>query len=286
MTSGSTMTVAAAREVDRIAIEQWHVPSIVLMENAAIGATAVIRQVAPDGDVLILAGHGNNGGDGYAIARHLMSTGRGVRVLASGAPKTDDAAINRRICQAIGVPVIDGPASDQSVDRPWEGVGVVVDCLLGTGATGDPRPPIDDWIRRANAADVVRVAVDVPTGLDASTGRRGDPTFRADHTVTFVAAKEGFGRDEAARILGTIHVVGIGIPVVVSLASTSEPHAAPWSTRPTSDAPSTGVPPTPTDVTGRTFRTNRPDDPIPTPVPFPNPNPNPNSQRNGRPGLE
>ena len=210
--SVTAMTVAAVREVDRIAIEQWHVPSIVLMENAAIGATAVIRHVAPNGDVLILAGRGNNGGDGYAIARHLMSIGRGVRVLALGVPKTDDTAINHRICQAIGVPVIDGAASDRPVDRPWEGIGVVVDCLLGIGATGDPRPPIDDWIRRANAADVVRVAVDVPTGLDAATGRRGDPTFRADHTVTFVAPKEGFERLNAGAVLGRVHVAGIGIP--------------------------------------------------------------------------
>ena len=89
---------------------------------------------------------------------------------------------------------------------------VVVDALLGTGATGKPRALMADVLRLVNAATLQRVAIDIPTGLNAETGEPSDPTFRADNTLTFVAKKPGFGALDAAAYLGDVRVLPIGVP--------------------------------------------------------------------------
>ena len=88
----------------------------------------------------------------------------------------------------------------------------IVDALLGTGATGDPRSPISVLIQAANTTRARRLAVDLPSGLDCDTGIPGTPTFRADHTCTFVAPKIGFANPAAKEYLGTVSVHDIGVP--------------------------------------------------------------------------
>jgi NAD(P)H-hydrate epimerase len=98
------------------------------------------------------------------------------------------------------------------VDRFLDGADWIVDALLGTGASGPPRPPLDQLIPQLNAASARRLAVDVPSGLDCESGEPAKTTFRADQTCTFVASKVGFAAEAALEYLGEVHVLDIGAP--------------------------------------------------------------------------
>lgn len=201
------------RQVDKIAIEQYGVPGVVLMENAGRGAAEIIDRVAESGEIVILCGSGNNAGDGYVIARHLQLSGRQVRIVSIVDLESlhGDARINAEIDEKakIGIRQV---ADRQQLDDALSGAKTIVDGLLGTGARGPLRGIFADAVAAANDCQALRIALDLPTGLDCDSGETFEPTFRADHTMTFVAAKLGFDRGDAAKYIGTVHVVGIGAP--------------------------------------------------------------------------
>ncbi|QEF99429.1 Bifunctional NAD(P)H-hydrate repair enzyme Nnr [Stieleria maiorica] len=207
------------RRVDQIAIGTYGISGLVLMENAGRGAAEHIAALHHGSGadvkrpVCILCGPGNNGGDGYVIARHLELLGFPVRIvsLVPTDRLTGDAFANAAIAMKAGLP-IQVARSAEDLEQLLVDDEIVVDCLLGTGATGAPRGLYADAVTVANARRGVRVAIDLPTGLDCDTGIPSDVTFRADMTVTFVAQKDGFSNSEAKPWLGTIHVVGIGVP--------------------------------------------------------------------------
>ncbi|QDV43082.1 Bifunctional NAD(P)H-hydrate repair enzyme Nnr [Stieleria neptunia] len=207
------------RRVDQIAIEDYGMLGLVLMENAGRGAAeriAALCQESPGGaahPVCILCGPGNNGGDGYVIARHLELLGFSVHILSLVPLErlTGDASVNASIAAKAGLP-LQVATSAEDLDRWITDDETVVDCLLGTGATGAPRGLYGDAVKLANKRRGLRVAIDLPTGLDCDTGIPSQPTFRADLTVTFVAEKEGFTKADAKPWLGTVRVVGIGVP--------------------------------------------------------------------------
>lgn len=184
------------------------------MENAGRNAAEAICQVAADGDICILCGKGNNGGDGYVIARHLELLGRQVRIVSCTEPRelSGDAAANMQIAAIAQIPILVAiklAEVESAIGTPV----VVVDCLLGTGAFGNPREPIASAIRYANKIRSIRIAIDIPSGLDCDTGTACEPTFVADHTLTFVAPKLGFAFSSAAGVLGKVSVLSIGVPV-------------------------------------------------------------------------
>ena len=187
---------------------------LVLMENAGRNAAEAICQVAPDGDICILCGKGNNGGDGYVIARHLELLGRQVRIVSCTEPRelSGDAAANMQIAAIAQIPILVAIKLEE-VESAIGTPVVVVDCLLGTGAFGNPREPIASAIRYANKIRSIRIAIDIPSGLDCDTGTACEPTFVADHTLTFVAPKLGFAFSSAAGVLGKVSVLSIGVPV-------------------------------------------------------------------------
>jgi NAD(P)H-hydrate epimerase len=207
---------AEVREVDRRAIDDYGMSGLVLMENAGRGCADVLRQLGCQGPVAVVCGKGNNAGDGFVIARHLELRGVLVKVILLGAPGelSGDAAANYAILTKSGVPIMDLSARFESVafDAELSGTEWIVDAVLGTGATGAPRPPFDVAIRSMNVAKAKRLAVDLPSGLDCDTGDPADPTLRADHTCTFVATKVGFANPRAAAFVGRIHVLDIGAP--------------------------------------------------------------------------
>jgi NAD(P)H-hydrate epimerase len=202
------LTREQVRAIDRRAIEEFGVPGIVLMENAGRGAAEVLLALGARGPVLACCGKGNNGGDGFVIARHLDNRGLPVRVLLFAKPEelTGDAAINFTIIRRSRVPweVRNGP--------PLEAAEWIVDALFGTGLAGAVRPPFDAVIAAINSGGAKVLAVDIPSGLDCDTGEPLGPTVRADHTVTFVAAKKGFENPASQQWVGAIHVVDIGAP--------------------------------------------------------------------------
>jgi len=217
---GEALTCDQIRELDVLAIEHVGIPGIVLMENAGRSIAEFIydRLYEPVGAaVLILCGPGNNGGDGFVISRHLRNAGVATTVALAAPPEKSqgDALINLRVLERLSAPLLrafeeQGLAQVRELAEQAE---VIVDALLGTGSKGSPRGTIADLIRIANAAPRARrVAVDIPSGLDADSGRPCDPCFRADATVTLLAAKVGFRRATAREVLGRVVVADIAAP--------------------------------------------------------------------------
>ena len=225
----SALTRRQSREVDRIAIEEMGYPGGVLMENAGRGCAEVIERLGVGGRVLVLAGKGNNAGDGLVIARHLAIRGYDCRVALAFEPAslTGDALAAFHMLVPCRVPLLDlsgihasgmleeldsyashGLDEQSSDSQPaW-----IVDALLGTGASGPPRPPLDSLIDWMNAEPSTKLAIDLPSGLDCDSGQAASPCVQADHTCTFVAPKVGFTQPAAQAHLGQLHVVNIGVP--------------------------------------------------------------------------
>lgn len=210
------LTRQQCRRVDQLAIEQYGMPGIVLMENAGRGVVDGLVHLGLSGPLLICCGRGNNAGDGFVIARHAEIRGIAAFTLLYCDPNqlTGDAAVNYRILEASGAPiVVCGNRFDPAVfDRYATDAGTIVDALLGTGATGAPRPPFDSLIKHINACPAPVVAVDLPSGLDCDTGVAAHPTVRAQFTFTFVAQKPGFLVPGAEQFTGRVHVCDIGVP--------------------------------------------------------------------------
>jgi len=197
-------TRADAAAADRHTIDVIGVSSPVLIERAALACVAAIAGARAGRPVHVLCGPGNNGADGVAIARILH--GRGVSVQLHVLAQRRGAAVVQQLAVAarIGVPVDDSlPALRGSV--------VIVDAMLGTGATGPLREPYLTAVAWANAADATRIAVDLPSGIDADTGAVPGPALRADVTVTFQRSKPGLHLTPARAYVGAVVVADIGL---------------------------------------------------------------------------
>ncbi|MFG0312899.1 MAG: NAD(P)H-hydrate epimerase [Phycisphaerales bacterium] len=215
------LSVEHSRELDRRAVEEYGMDSIVLMENAAIGLWKHAMQMldgVPDPRAMICCGPGNNGGDGFAVARHLHNSRIPVRIVCAqhADSYTGDAAKNLRIIQRMGIEtlqlqdLLNQPANDAPP--------LLLDALFGTGLSrpieGEASELIS-WINRARVRSGSRVlAVDTPSGLDAQTGRPlNHSVTKADRTATFAGIKPGMSRVEALEYLGDVHGVPIGVPI-------------------------------------------------------------------------
>ena len=213
------LTREEVRALDRRAIEEYGVPGVVLMENAGRGAAEVLLSLGIHGWVVVCCGKGNNGGDGFVIARHLDNHRVPVQVLLFARPEelSGDAAINYHTLARAGLSVevhAGNPVDVAAIRRELATAEWVVDALFGTGLSGPVRPPFDQVIAAINDSPARVLAVDIPSGLDCDTGEPLGPTGRAVHTVTFVAQKKGFANPAARAWLGQVHVVGIGAPRV------------------------------------------------------------------------
>jgi NAD(P)H-hydrate epimerase len=205
------------RMLDRRAIEEFGVPGVVLMENAGRGTAELLLSLGIHRKVVICCGKGNNGGDGFVIARHLDNRGTPVRVLLFARPEdlSGDAAVNYRIIARAGLPMVihaGNPVDDKAVRADLAAAEWIVDALFGTGLTGPVRNPFDQIITAINESSARVLAVDIPSGLDCDTGQPLGPTVRAHHTATFVAMKRGFANPAARQWLGQVHVLDIGAP--------------------------------------------------------------------------
>jgi NAD(P)H-hydrate epimerase len=194
------------RAVDTWAIETKGVPSLDLMERAGEGLAAVVCQHAPAGRVVIVCGKGNNGGDGLVAARLLRQAAREVDVLTVWPADTLQGDAATQLERLPG----DRP-------RPFaadalERAQVIVDALLGTGASGAPRDPAATVIEAVNAAKAPVVAADIPSGVDASTGEVDGVAIEAVATATFHRAKPGLWIRRGKAHAGRVHVIDIGIP--------------------------------------------------------------------------
>jgi NAD(P)H-hydrate epimerase len=240
------VTAEEMRALDRFVIDRIGLPGAVLMENAAravaeaamalgdewyggvrgggggtpsgcvAGAPAdaapALAQARPGRRLrwLVLAGKGNNGGDGIAAARHLLEMGAEATILYAEPPErlTGDAALQRDAASGFGIPAM--VYAPGAVD--WRSFDGIIDALLGTGSRGAPREPYASLIREANASGLPIVAADIPSGLDADTGAVYEPCIRAARTVALAFMKRGLALHPGAEYAGAVTVAPIGIP--------------------------------------------------------------------------
>ena len=194
------------RAVDAWAIEDRGVPSLDLMERAGARVAEVVAGRAPRGRIVVLAGKGNNGGDGLVVARLLREQGREVDVLAAGALEESQGDARANLDRLPGRAPLDwDPAF-------LDGAALIVDAVFGTGFSGAPREPIASMLAAVGEARVPVLAVDMPSGVDAATGAVAGAAVRAQDTVTFHAAKVGLWIADGKEHAGRVHVVDIGIP--------------------------------------------------------------------------
>lgn len=215
-----SLTRQEVRNFDKLAIEQWGVPSVVLMENAGRGVADAVEKFLQGNlagkKIAIVAGVGNNGGDGFVAARHLHIRAATVKVFVVGNvdKMTADAATNLNILKRIGIDTHLCNPSEVPRLVDWLGqFDLIVDALGGTGITGALRGDLSIAVEQINSINKPVVAVDIPTGLDCDTGQVQGPAVRADLTVTFVARKAGFDIPESADYTGEVVVADIGVPL-------------------------------------------------------------------------
>jgi hydroxyethylthiazole kinase-like uncharacterized protein yjeF len=200
------------RGVDRWAIEERGVPSLELMERAGAGVTRIVERLAPDGAAVVVCGKGNNGGDGLVVARLLREAGRSVTVVCAAPPEdfAGDARVNLERLPGEG-PLELGEGRTRAEQMLAE-ASVIVDALLGTGFEGEPRGAVGEAIEVVNAARAQVVSVDIPSGVDASTGVASGAGVRAAVTATFHAAKPGLWIAPGKTHAGEVERIDIGIP--------------------------------------------------------------------------
>ncbi|MCS3902386.1 NAD(P)H-hydrate epimerase [Methylohalomonas lacus] len=205
-------TAAAVRELDRRAIEDHGIPGSELMERAGAAAYTQLRQAWPEARcITVLCGGGNNGGDGFVIARLAQADGLDVRLISKAAATDLHGAARQawNAAMAAGVPV--RPFSTAELAA----ADVIVDALLGTGLDREVRGELGDWIAAVNAAAAPVLAVDIPSGLHADSGRILGRAVDAALTVTFIGMKVGLLTGAGRAICGRLHFADLGVPAAV-----------------------------------------------------------------------
>jgi NAD(P)H-hydrate epimerase len=207
------LTAGEMRAIDRRAMEEYKIPGLILMEHAAQAVAGAVRERFAPVRTAVFAGTGNNGGDGWAVARLLRAAGWEVTVFHPGQGRDlpPDATANREMALRFGVP-----------DRPWDEVldgsglgreyGLVIDALLGTGFRGTVTGDYARLIEAINGSGLPVVAVDIPSGVEADTGRISGPAVRARVTVTFGRPKVGLMLFPGREAAGEVVVDTIGLP--------------------------------------------------------------------------
>jgi ADP-dependent NAD(P)H-hydrate dehydratase / NAD(P)H-hydrate epimerase len=211
------VTAAEIREMDRRTIEEIGIPGIVLMENAGRATFELCLAAHANGDggpVAILCGAGNNGGDGYVVARHLHQAGVPcvVCLLADREQVAGDARTNLDVLSRLPVPLLRVGEDLDALSEEILRASVIVDALLGTGLRAGVDGRLARLIELANDGDAFKVAVDIPSGVRADDGAVLGAAFKADVTVTFGAPKLGLYLHPGAAFAGEVVVADIGIP--------------------------------------------------------------------------
>jgi NAD(P)H-hydrate epimerase len=212
------VTAEEMRALDKHTIEQIGVPGAVLMETAGRAVVELVGELieTPRARIAVWAGAGNNGGDGFVVARHLANRGARVQVVlcAEASSIHGEALVHFEACRRSGVEIrlaLDEAAVDAAADAT-AGAEVIVDALFGTGLVRALEGRFRRAVDRINAHAGLKIAVDVPSGLDSDRGVPLGACVRADHTVTFALPKRGLVGAPGFTFAGELHVADIGIP--------------------------------------------------------------------------
>jgi NAD(P)H-hydrate epimerase len=220
------VTSSEIKKLDQLASSKFKIPSIVLMENAAIGVVDFISEYLCKEEqienVLILCGHGNNGGDGFAIARHLVNRGFEVTVYFIGEKKrlSIDAKTNFEILKKFEKEISN--LKIVSSKKPYffgtaKKPELIIDAMLGTGLNSALRRPYNTFVNWANKFNAVKLAVDIPTGLSSDDGGVLSCCFKADYTLTMGLPKIGTLINDGPRFTGQLEIVDISYPNALAM---------------------------------------------------------------------
>jgi len=205
------VTAEEMRKMDDVTIQEFHVDVLVLMENAGRATATLAKQILRDTTfgkrVACLVGGGNNGGDGMVAARHLANWGAEVNVIV-GATKDrmKDVPLEQlHVLEKMGIPILLGDYNLRDYD-------LLIDGLIGYGLEGNPREKIAVMIKDANASGRPILALDLPSGMNATTGEAYDPCIKAIATITLALPKTGFLTPGASPYIGSLYLADISIP--------------------------------------------------------------------------
>jgi NAD(P)H-hydrate epimerase len=208
------VTAKQMQSIDRKAVEKYNIPAIIMMENAAAASAFCVMRMLKSGqrNVIFLCGQGNNGGDGFACARHLLNHGFKVKVYFSGKRKklSKESETNCRILLKMGQKVL--RPNLPAVKKEFEHTDLIVDALLGIGLKAEVREPIYSLIGLINTSKKPVLSLDIPSGLDATSGRIRGIAVKSKHTVTFGLCKKGFLNPQARQYIGDVTVGDISLP--------------------------------------------------------------------------
>jgi len=219
MNAPTLYTVAQVRELERAAIDTLRIPGDELMRRAGQAAFDALRRRWPEARrVAVLCGVGNNGGDGYVLARLARAAGLDVVVLALGVPRAGGEAARAYEGWRASA------GETLSADADWPQADVYVDALFGIGLTRAPEGIVRDWIEKLGAMEPPVLALDVPSGLDADTGFAPGAVVRAEATITFIADKRGLHTGAAADCAGEVEIDTLGLPMEMYTNITADAH--------------------------------------------------------------
>ena len=216
--SGSLPFVDAAQmtEIDRLVTERCHVELVQMMENAGRNLADLSRHRFLEGNpidkkVIVLAGRGGNGGGAMVAARHLQNWGADVTVMLAASPSefVDVPARQLEILRCLHIPVMPLPGDCVEPQKP---AALILDGLVGYGLKGAPRGRTRDIIRWVNSCGTPILSLDIPSGIDSTTGEVFDPAIRAEATLTLVLPKKGLANPEAQDAAGEIYLADISVP--------------------------------------------------------------------------
>ncbi|MGB9607166.1 MAG: NAD(P)H-hydrate epimerase, partial [bacterium] len=201
---------AEMQEIDRKAREDFSLPTLLLMENAGERVAEMALDMMDGRNVVIVAGKGNNGGDGIACARHLFNLGVNVKVilLARKDEIKGDARANLEIAERLGIDILELP---NNIKAYLEKADLIIDAIFGTGLKGEVGSPFKEAIDEINSAGKPVLSVDIPSGI-GDGGEVLGVAVKADRTVTFALPKRGLILYPGAYYAGEVYVADIGIP--------------------------------------------------------------------------
>ncbi|MCF7886858.1 MAG: NAD(P)H-hydrate epimerase [Candidatus Omnitrophica bacterium] len=214
----NTITAEQMKKVDKAAIDEFGIPSLVLMENAGRAASDIAYNMLIDkkNTVICICGKGNNGGDGFVCTRHLINKGVNVLVFltCSRDKLKGDAKINFSILEKMNISIYELTQEDNFTNLENEIINseLVIDAIFGIGISGKIREPYSTIIEIINKNKDKILALDIPSGLDATEGFSLGSCIKADKTVTFAAPKTGLVNNQGVTFSGEIVVADISIP--------------------------------------------------------------------------
>jgi len=210
------VTASEMKEIDRYAIEECGIPAARLMENAGRAVADEAKKLTPNGEAIVFAGYGNNGGDGLVAARHLLKDGYKVKVFFAGKPKSLSPETNSNLELLLDMKIIPGSIFKESeIEKAFDNIkkpDIIIDAIFGIGIKGTLEGFHVKLIDKINKIGAPIISVDIPSGLDTDSGNPNPVAIKAASTVTFGYPKVGFKNAEADKFIGKLIVADIGFP--------------------------------------------------------------------------